>query len=382
MLAYLWHTIKFVNINQVESMTHSNPYSALPDPAFWKTAVAGRKPREITGLWNPKFEIQQDQVIATAGSCFAQHIGRALKVRGYNWHDSEPAPLLIRMSKEKSDLFNYGIFTFRTGNIYTVALLKQWVDWSLGNTRAPEEIWQSPENRYYDLFRPNIEPNGFKSMDEALKSRQGTFKAIKRSLQKTDLFIFTLGLTEAWLNSQDAYVYPMCPGTLAGEFDPAKHHFKNFNFLETYTTLCEVLDTLKTVNPKMRFLLTVSPVPLTATASGEHVVTATIHSKSILRAVAGELKATRTDTDYFPSYEIISAFPFRGNFYADNMRNVQPQGVNFVMNSFFNCQERVFGRPQTTSLVEQPQTQTASSATAQKTADEICEDALLEAFKK
>lgn len=363
-------------------MTTQNPYTDLPDSAFWKTAVAGKKPREIHALWNPKFEIKQVDVIATAGSCFAQHIGRALKVRGYDWHDSEPAPLLMRRHKEKCELFNYGIFTFRTGNIYTVALLKQWLDWSLGHAIPPEEIWESPEHRFYDLFRPNIEPNGFKSKNEALKSRQSTLNAIKRSLKKIDLFIFTLGLTEAWINKDNAYVYPMCPGTLAGDFDPAQHAFKNFTFLESYQTLIAVLDTLKSINPKMRFLLTVSPVPLTATASGEHVVTATIYSKSILRAVAGETANTREDTDYFPSYEIISAFPFRGNFYAENMRNVQPQGVNFVMNSFFNCQGRVFGSTELdTTIGQKPITQPAVAPSV-KTADEICEDALLEAFKK
>ncbi|HPY39830.1 MAG TPA: GSCFA domain-containing protein [Thiolinea sp.] len=359
-----------------------NPYTSLPDSAFWKTAVVGKAPQEIKGLWRPKFEITKDQLIATAGSCFAQHIGRALKSRGYNWHDSEPAPSLMRMNKEKCDLFNYGVFTFRTGNIYTVALLKQWIDWSLGKTTPPEEIWQSPDQRYYDLFRPNIEPNGFKSAEEALSSRHSTLQAIKRSLQKTDLFIFTLGLTEAWINQQAGYVYPICPGTLAGNFDPKQYQFKNFNFLETYTTLTEVLDTLKTINPQMRFLLTVSPVPLTATASGEHVVTATIHSKSILRAVAGELKINRPDTDYFPSYEIISAFPFKGVFYAENKRNVLPQGVNFVMNSFFNCQERTFGAQPEATTVAKPTEEVAPVMPVQPASDEVCEDALLEAFKK
>ena len=123
-------------------------------------------------------------------------------------------------------------------------------------------------------------------------------------------------------------------------------------------------------------------MPLTATASGEHVVTATIHSKSVLRAVAGELTTTRPDTDYFPSYEIISAFPFKGVFYAENMRNVLPQGVNFVMNSFFNCQDRVFGSQPELASINKPVAAATASAQTQKMADEICEDALLEAFKK
>lgn len=358
----------------------ANPYTNLPDNAFWKTAVAERSTiRDIKGLWKPKFQITREQVISTAGSCFAQHIGKALSIRGYHWLDSEPAPQLLKIKPEKCLQYNYGVFSFRTGNIYTVALLKQWVDWSLGKSQPPEEIWKSPEKRYYDLFRPNIEPQGFQSAQEALQSRRSTLNAIKRGLEQTDLFIFTLGLTEAWLNCQAHYVYPMCPGTLAGEFNAEQYYFKNFNYPTIYQMLNEVLDTLKTINPKMRFLLTVSPVPLTATASGEHVLTATIHSKSILRAVAGELKETRPDTDYFPSYEIISAFPFKAKFYAENLRNVEVQGVNFVMNSFFNCQERVFG-----ALPEPPQVQTdkqPAKSSQVNTSDEMCEDALLEAFK-
>ena len=48
-------------------------------------------------------------------------------------------------------------------------------------------------------------------------------------------------------------------------------------------------DRLLSVNPRARLLLTVSPVPLAATATPNHVLVASIHSKSVLRAVAGEL---------------------------------------------------------------------------------------------
>ncbi|TXH71349.1 MAG: GSCFA family protein [Thiothrix sp.] len=358
-----------------------NPYNHLPDEAFWKLAVAGRKPLQINGLWKPKFQIQTQDVISTAGSCFAQHIGAALRARGYNWQDSEPAPDLLRHSEELRKAYNYGIFSFRTGNIYTVALLQQWIQWSLQPVTAPVEIWCSPEGRYYDLFRPNIEPQGFLSEAEALESRASTLRAIKRGLENTDIFVFTLGLTEAWMNSQQGYVYPMCPGTIAGEFDTSQHQFKNFNYLEIYTTLQATLEQLKTINPKMRFLLTVSPVPLTATASGKHVLTATSHSKSILRAVAGELELTREDTDYFPSYEIISAFPFRGHFYAENLRSVRPQGVNFVMNSFFACQESALASSPATSQAVTIFQESTLLTKALKQEEEVCEDVLLERFK-
>ena len=81
-------------------------------------------------------------------------------------------------------------------------------------------------------------------------------------------------------------------------------------------------------------LLTVSPVPLTATASDKHVLTATTYSKSVLRAVAGELYDRYADIDYFPSYEIVASPWSRGFFYESNMRSVNAGGVSVVMQTF------------------------------------------------
>ena len=95
---------------------------------------------------------------------------------------------------------------------------------------------------------------------------------------------------------------------------------------------------MRAVNPKLKILLTVSPVPLTATATDQHVMVATMQSKSILRAVAGALAGDDPDVDYFPSYEIVSSPPFRGVFFEPNQRNVTESGVNFVMQTFFDNQ--------------------------------------------
>ena len=51
-----------------------NPYSDLPKSAFWKTGVTQEDPYEIKDIYKKKFDIRKDTRIATAGSCFAQHI--------------------------------------------------------------------------------------------------------------------------------------------------------------------------------------------------------------------------------------------------------------------------------------------------------------------
>jgi len=95
------------------------------------------------------------------------------------------------------------------------------------------------------------------------------------------------------------------------------------------------MDMAERANPDIRFLLTVSPVPLTATASGEHVLAATIYSKSVLRAVAGQLFHERANVEYFPSYEIITSSLSRGAYFESNLRSVRADGVKAAMDTFF-----------------------------------------------
>lgn len=113
----------------------SHPYSSLPNKAFWRTAVAEKHALHIDELWTPKFSVRPTDRIVTAGSCFAQHIGRALARRGYQWYDAEPAPGILTAPEAKQ--FNYGVFSFRTGNIYTARMLRQWVEIAFGDRDEP-----------------------------------------------------------------------------------------------------------------------------------------------------------------------------------------------------------------------------------------------------
>jgi hypothetical protein len=317
-----------------------HPYQFLGEKFFWSTAVAKRNMFDISDLWDPKFRIGRKMKVATFGSCFAQHIGMALQSRGFNWFIAEPAPKGV--SAEIAKKFNYGVFSARTGNIYTASLLKQWVDWAVAEKDVPGEIWEKA-GRFYDPFRPNIEPNGFCSKRELMLSREAAIQAFKVALVKSDVFVFTLGLTESWFNKDDGYEYPICPGTVAGEFDSDRHMFVNQGFPFIRKTMEEVILGIKKLAPKIKFLLTVSPVPLTATMSGNHVLVATMESKSILRAVAGSLKRQFNFVDYFPSYEIINSTPYRGAFFESNQRNVNHFGVDHVMSSFFHGLNSKFG---------------------------------------
>ena len=343
-----------------------NPYAGLPSSRYWKTGVSDQHPFTIEDLYKKKFNLTPDMQIATAGSCFAQHIGTNLKRSGYRVLDLEPAPRA--MSPQTALKYGYGIYSARYGNIYSARQLLQLAKEAFGEGSPVDAIWEK-DGRYYDALRPAVEPTGLSSRDEVLQHRAAHLANVRSMLTQMNLFIFTLGLTEAWVHRESGTVYPTAPGTIAGTFDPAVYEFKNFRYGEVLSDMLEFREFIRGKNPSVKFLLTVSPVPLTATATDNHVLVATTYSKSVLRGVAGELSETFKDVDYFPSYELIASPFSRGFFYSPNLRSVEANGVQSVMRVFFDQHKA--------KLVKG-----APSEVAPGLDDVMCEEVLLEAFAK
>jgi hypothetical protein len=344
-----------------------SPYENLPPRNFWKTGVAQSPAMEMAELYIKKFDIPAGTQIATAGSCFAQHIKRHMSVRGFEVLDLEPPPLGLPADRQLA--YGFGLFSARYGNIYTVRQLLQLAKEALGLLQPAQVVWKKGE-RFVDGLRPAVEPAGFADPEAVLLHRRSHLAKVKAMLERMNLMIFTLGLTEAWVDGADGVVYPTAPGTIAIPAGEASFEFSNFTTAQTIADFLEFRALVRAFNPSCRFLLTVSPVPLTATASTHHVLIASSYSKAALRAAAGELAAAHPDIDYFPSFELISAPVFKGAFFEANQRTVTPAGVQFVMDSFF----RAHPPPPQAQGVEAPRLPTG--------ADEACEDALLEAFVK
>ncbi len=342
----------------------SSPYRDLPPQAFWKTGVS-QSPQDLSALYSRKFPIEPATRVATAGSCFAQHISAQLRKRGYNLIDVEPGP--PELQPEDAGAFGYNLYSARYGNIYTVRQLWQLVQETYGKYTPGEVVWER-DGRYLDALRPGVEPEGLDSPEEVLAHRAHHLRRLRRVFSEADVFIFTMGMTECWVHRESGTVFPTAPETVAGHFDANVYEFRNLGYEDIWTDFTRIRNLLKRRNPNLRFLLTVSPVPLAATASGKHVWPATVYSKSVLRAVAGALSDAYDDIDYFPSYEII-ATPFAGQlFYDSTLRTVTPLGVATVMRAFFGDD----GPP---TVV-----QVASAGDDEEQPDPVCEDALLESF--
>jgi hypothetical protein len=223
-------------------------------------------------------------------------------------------------------------------------------------------------------MRPSVEPSGLLSKESVERHRQHHLNKVKGLFENARLFIFTLGLTEAWQHRASGTIYPTAPGTICGRFDPAIHQFVNFGCAEIVEDFIEFRNFIKERNPQLRFLITVSPVPLVATASDQHVLVATTYSKSVLRAAAGQIYQQCDDVDYFPSYEIIASHFSRGMFFHPNLRSVTQAGVEAVMRVFF--EQHRFARHDGAEVHSK-----ASLGSKQLSRDDvICDEVLLEAF--
>jgi hypothetical protein len=217
--------------------------------------------------------------------------------------------------------------------VYTVRQLLTLLRAAFG-TISIDEFWEE-NGRFFDPLRPTIEVGGFSALDEMLASRDTLFAAIRNLVADVDVFVFTFGLTEAWINRQHGFGYQICPGTTAGKFDAERHRFFNMDYTTILREMERIIVWWRKRNKSVRFLLTVSPVPLAATRSNMHVVSATSYSKSVLRAVAGDLCSKYRFVDYFPSFELITSNIVNNDNYQADRRNVQSDSVSRVMSCFF-----------------------------------------------
>jgi hypothetical protein len=310
----------------------AHPYTSLPDHCFWRRSISATAMDDVDPVVRGRFRIRRTDRVATAGSCFAQHIARHLALSGFNYFVTET--LNPFFPEHCAREFNYGVFTARYGNIYTSRQFLQLLKRAYGLYTPVDDVWRDRDGRLIDPYRPQIQPGGFGSEREYFLDRAQHFAAVRRAVEQADIFVFTSGLTEVWINAEDGAAYPLCPGTAAGTYDPEKHRFVNLGMSQVLGDMREAFDFMRERNPRIRFIVTVSPVPLVATAEDRHVLVSTTWSKSVLRAVCGELEAEYDDVAYFPSYEIITGNFNRGAYYGPDSRDVTEAGVRHVMRLF------------------------------------------------
>lgn len=306
-------------------------YDELPDESFWRRCLSEPDFR-IDAIYRPRVLIGAEEAVATAGSCFAQKIGRELRGSSARFLDLEPVP--FGLSEASAAGMGFGLFSARYGNIYGAAQLVQLAEDALAGRLREGAFWQK-EGRWYDGLRPRLEPGGFATLDEAQEARLAHLVQVRRMFRAAGVFIFTLGLTERWEDGRTGTVWPICPAVVDPAFGDAAHRFHDARLGEVVADLERFIALVRAGNPGLRVIFTVSPVPLMATATGGHVLGATGRGKAVLRAAVDEVCARQEGCDYFPSYEIAMMNPARRDAFGPDGREVRAEVVEEIMRVFF-----------------------------------------------
>lgn len=270
---------------------------------------------------SPKFKLSTETTFFTIGSCFARNIEFYMT--------RKKIPFLSQVPLVDGEHFKMG-GNPRAGyqNVYTPGAVLEASRLTLRDD--PNFGIAEVEGLHYDLLT-----HGLKGLeiDTAKEVRQGLIKTYN-NLEKSDVVIITLGFIEAWYhNPSKAWVNqsPADPKLrkIAEEFS-----FEVLNENETLAILEEAIENFHKINPNLKFIFTVSPVPLGSTFTQEHILVANQRSKSTLHCVAQHLWRKYDFVDYFPSYEIVSLSERKLAFEDDNI-HVKSEVVSKVMDCFF-----------------------------------------------
>jgi hypothetical protein len=266
------------------------------------------------------------------------------------------------------DRFSYDLFSAAYGNIYTPRHLLQLLRRARGTFAPREDRWKV-NGTILDPFRPGLRyPAQFDCEFNALTAQH--LQQTLRAFAEATVFIFTFGLTEAWYSKPDGAVFPSCPGTVSGLFDRSIHGFIDLSSTDIVQDFLSFAGELRQINKAVRFILTVSPVPLVATGTSDHVLVASSRSKAKLLVAANEIAKTLADTVYFPSYEIITS----GGYFEPDRRSVSEEGIRQVMALLLaNCETAE-------TAIHQPSKPKGSLS--EVIAEAECEEAMLAASRQ
>ncbi|NKC33573.1 GSCFA domain-containing protein [Falsiroseomonas selenitidurans] len=282
----------------------------------------------------PKFLLDKSQKFFTVGSCFAREIeyklaplgvplllrGRGLQRRYFrSWPHGDDAP--------GADAIYSGVF-----NKYTTASIEHEFKRTILRERYPQEGLIEIEDELW--FDPHS--SGLKNLplEQALANR-AIIDSAMQLVREADIVVMTLGQTEGWLDSQTGIAMNTQPGPAAVRRFKDRFVFIDHSYRETVEQVDRTIKLIRQeCNPRMRFIVTVSPVPFNSTFRAQDVVVAHQATKSMLRAVAEELFRSYEFVDYFPSYEMVINTG-RNLAWLDDQLHVDGEMVRHIMGTFY-----------------------------------------------
>ena len=241
--------------------------------------------------------------IFTLGSCFAEEIRRELAGIGFQvlpqYHAPYDPHLVYAHRIEANHTNHYHTFSIRQELEKATGKWRQADDdyWEI-----PDHIWKGEAPIYQDPYRRAIYARTLKDIRAVTRQID---QDIADGLARADAFIITLGLVEVWRKKDNGLMAGAGPGwDFGGGKGKLAFHFATFP--DNYSNVLESISIIRGLHPDAPIVLTVSPIAISKTRTDVGCVVANNESKSILRAVAGQIVRDVPNVYYFPSFEIFN----------------------------------------------------------------------------
>lgn len=268
-----------------------------------------------------KFVLAEDARVFCIGSCFARNVEEHLIYLGI-----EVLSKRVVCPKTESPIRPNGFL-----NKFTTPSIANELTWLIDPVEV-DSLLVEGEHGYIDhQLAPGIPPV---SLERARERRAFVTGDYFTRIRDADVIIITLGLIEAWQDTTTGIYWNATPSLWEIKRNPGRFVFEQTNYETNMLHLNRANEVLKAINPDVRIVITVSPVPLNTTFSGQDIALANCYSKSVLRSVAQAFADQNENADYFPSYEIISMSPRDAAFSSVDFAHVNDSHVGAVMECF------------------------------------------------
>lgn len=174
------------------------------------------------------------------------------------------------------------------------------------------------------------------SHERAVERRKEIFTVLSH-LFSAQVVVLTLGTLECWYDRETGRYIEQFPAgpelkSLRGRFE-----FRLLGFEDAMAFITRTLELIQTIGtPRKHIVVTVSPVPLGVTFTGQDVLFSNMYSKATLRSVAETICRSTGNVEYFPSYEM-ATLTRSSRFWEDDLIHVSESCVNSIVSQFMTA---------------------------------------------
>lgn len=248
----------------------------------------------------PKSDIQFEHAdkILTVGSCFAENISKYF------------------------ELYKFNILENPFGVLYNPVSIYNSLLFAIQEKHFTKEDLFFDQSEYHSFFHHS--DFSHHDAETCLSRINDNLLVTHEYLKECDKLIISLGTSYVYMHKDSEIIVSNCHKIPQKEFDRFR-----LSIDETKKYLQKIIDQLKSYNPKLNIIFTVSPVRHWKDGAVENQL-----SKSILLLAVDEIAGGNENCEYFPSYEILMDDLRDYRYYKEDLIHPNKTATDYIWEKF------------------------------------------------